>query len=70
MTNNIRRNRRAATLKTIPVRDNRIFDIFILQDGYPQPRLNDSFYYRRHIRGVIFTGSLAEAQLLPKTARY
>jgi len=70
MTNNTRRNRRAATLKTIPVRDNRIFDIFILEDGYPKPRMGSSFYYRRHIRGTVFTGSVADAEKLPKTARY
>lgn len=63
-----RTNRRAATLKTTPVRDNRIFDIFILVDGYPQPRMRDSFYYRRHVRGVVFTGSVADAERLPRTA--
>ncbi len=71
MTNNdTRLNRRARTLPSIPVRDNRIYDIFIMQDGFFLGRARDGFYYRRHIRGVVFTGTLAEAERLPRTARY
>lgn len=70
MTNNdSRRNRRAMTLPTIPVRDNRIYEVFIMRDGYFQGHARDAFYYRRHIRGVVFTGTLADAERLPRTAR-
>ena len=41
-----RTNRRAYTLPTIPVRDNRIFEVFTAVDGYTVGR--KGFYYRRH----------------------
>lgn len=70
MTNNDpRRNRRAMTLPTIPVRDNRIYEVLIMRDGFFQGRARDAYYYRRHIRGVVFTGTLTDAERLPRTAR-
>ena len=57
------------TLPTIPVRDNRIYEVLLMRDGYFPGYARDAFYYRRHIRGVVFTGTLADAERLPRTAR-
>lgn len=64
-----RTNRRARTLPTVPVRDNHIYDVAVMVDAHYLPRGGDAFYYRRHLRGVIFTGTLRDAESLPRTAR-
>lgn len=47
-----RRNRRA---KTLPIRNNSVFEIRVLEDGFGKYRT--SWYYARHLNGgVIFTG--------------
>ncbi len=43
-----RTNRRATTLKTIPVRHNRIFDVFLWRDGYIKGRLPFHFARKMH----------------------
>lgn len=48
-------NRRARTLSTIPVRHNRIFEIFILEDGYTKARV--AYYFaRKNSYGPPYTG--------------
>lgn len=57
-------NRRATTRRT--VRDNRIYDVAVMVDGYYLPRSGDAFYYRRHIRGAVYTGTVeGAAPILP-----
>lgn len=52
---NKRTNRRAQTLKTIPVRHNRIFEVFVMVDGYTKTRLPFHFARKMH-NGTTYTG--------------
>ena len=52
---NKRTNRRAQTLKTIPVRHNRIFEVFVMVDGYTEARLPFHFARKQH-NGTSYTG--------------
>lgn len=55
MSATTRRNRRATTDGRI-IRDNRIFDIRVLSDGFGVSR-SPALYYRRHLHdGRIYTG--------------
>ena len=63
-----RTNRRARTLPTVPIRDDHIYDVLVMVDGHYLPRRGEALYYRRHFRGVIFTGTRREAESLPRTA--
>lgn len=56
-------NRRART--DMPVRDNRIYSIRILSNGYYLGR-SDGAYYRRHIGSSVFTGSVEDAAKIPR----
>ena len=48
-------NRRARTLSTLPVRHNRIFEIFIMEDGYTKARV--AYYFaRKNSFGPPYTG--------------
>ena len=58
-----RTNRRART--DAPIRDNRIYDIRLLSDGYYVGR-SDAAYYRRHIGSQVFTGSVEDAAKIPR----
>lgn len=52
---NKRTNRRAHTLKTIPVRHNHVFDVTLRLDGYATGRL--PFYFARKMHdGSTYTG--------------
>lgn len=54
-----RRNRRATTDGRI-VRDNRIFDVRVLSEGYGVARV--ALYYRRHLHdGRVYTGPVERA---------
>lgn len=51
----MRTNSRARTLNTIPVRDNRVFEILTLRDGYGVGR-STHYYRRRYGNGLAYTG--------------
>lgn len=56
-----RRNRRATTDGRV-IRDNRIFDVRTLSDGYGIAR-SEGLYYRRHLHdGRVYTGTVAGAR--------
>lgn len=56
-----RRNRRATTDGRV-IRDNRIFDVRVLSDGYGITRSRDLFYRRRLRDGRVYTGPVEDVR--------